>query len=197
VVIAHAALGVICDAARGPDADRHDSILISLTSKGSRHRADLQCAGLLTDLRCDLIRRAASRHGAFSLAPILLLGPPGLGKSRFVRALGETFEVPFRRVDRAGKSDARDFLGNARGWSGEAPAMPTVLLGEITVANPVVLIDELDKETVDSRNDSVARGLLAMLEPETARRWRDPCLGAEIDLSHIAWVLAAIATRLA
>ena len=148
-------------------------------------------AGVLTDLRRDLIRRAASRYGAFSLAPILLLGPPGVGKSRFVRALAETFEVPFRRVDRAGESDTRDFLGTARGWSGEAPAMPTALLAEIAVGNPVVLIDEIDKETVDSRNGSVAKGLLAMLEPETARRWRDPCLGAEIDLSHVGWVLAA------
>lgn len=130
-------------------------------------------------------------EGAFGFSPVLLLGPPGSGKSRLAQALAEAFGAPFLRVDRAGESDAREFLGTGAGWSSERPALPTRFLAEIDVANPVVFIDEIDKETVDSRNGSVSRGLLPMLEPQTARTWRDPFLSVEDDLPQISWILAA------
>ena len=148
------------------------------------------CAAFLEALRRDVGRRAAMNEGVFGFSPVLLLGPPGSGKSRLAQALAAAFGAPFLRVDRAGESDAREFLGTGAGWSSERPALPTQLLADIDVANPVMFIDEINKETVDSRNGSVSRGLLPMLEPQTARTWRDPFLSAEVDLSQISWILA-------
>lgn len=151
----------------------------------------------LAAMRLDLIGRAARRGEAFALSPVVLAGPPGCGKSRFVRAFAEAFGSPWRRVDRAGESDAREFLGTGVGWAGETAAMPTRVLAEIDVANPVIFVDELDKETHDARGGSLTRGLLAMLEPETASTWRDPLLTTTVDLSHIVWIIAVNdATRL-
>lgn len=146
---------------------------------------------ILDALRRDMIGRSARRHGAFSFSPVLLVGPPASGKSRFARELAAAFAAPYRRIDRAGESDARDFLGTSRGWSSEAAAAPTLFLSQVEVANPLLHVDEIDKETPDARNGSVHRGLLAMLEPTTASTWRDPLLGEEVDISHINWVLSA------
>lgn len=152
-------------------------------------------ASALNALRRDIIARAKTRHGGCSFAPILLLGPPGVGKSRFVRALAEAFALPFQRVDRAGETDNRDFAGTAKGWASAEVAMPVRLLARIDVANPLIFVDEIDKESMNSRNGAVSRTLLTWLEPETAADWQDPCLGVPVDLSHVMWALGANSTR--
>jgi ATP-dependent Lon protease len=59
------------------------------------------------------------------------------------------------------------------------------------VANPVIILDEVDKASDDRRNGRITDTLLAMLEPETARTWFDEALMEAVDLSHISWVLTA------
>lgn len=152
-------------------------------------------ASVLNALRRDILAHAKRHHGGCGFAPILLLGPPGVGKSRFVRALAEAFALPFQRVDRAGETDNRDFAGTAKGWSTAEVAAPVRLLGRIDVGNPLIFVDEIDKESMNSRNGAVSRTLLTWLEQETSSDWQDPCLGLPVNLSYVMWVLGANGTQ--
>lgn len=146
---------------------------------------------LLVQLRRDILGNASHNGGAVKFAPFLLVGPPGIGKTRFMRELANAFDLTFHRVDRAGETDNRDFTGTAKGWHSAEVSLPVRVLSRIDIANPLIFIDEIDKEAPDSRNGAVGKALLALLEQETARTWQDPCLGEAVDLSHINWALGA------
>jgi len=144
---------------------------------------------VLTALRRDLSRHLGRHDGAIGFAPFVLAGPPGVGKTRFVRAFAEAFGLAHRRVD-ATFDAARSFLGTATGWASETPAEPTRFLASITAANALVFIDELDKEPHETRHATLSDGLLALIEPESARAWRDPALLQAVDLSHLSWAIS-------
>ena len=122
------------------------------------------------------------------IRPLLLVGPPGSGKSRFARRLAELIGTGFRIIDAGSSSDDRDLAGTAHGWSNREPGAILRLIANCGTANPVVVIDELDKAGGSERNGDIRRTLLAMLERETSRLWFDECLQAFCDLSAVSWV---------
>lgn len=123
--------------------------------------------------------------------PLLLVGPPGAGKSHYAALISEAAEVPFVQVPMGGDSDNRSLAGTARGWTGAQPALAIVAMVQHMTANPIVILDEIEKVSGDRRNGSVHEALLAMLEPRTARCWYDRCLMAAVDLRHVIWVATA------
>ena len=146
---------------------------------------------LLEDIGTALTLSISSGRPWLSLPPLLLLGPPGVGKTRFVRRLSELSGVPYRLVNAGGSSDNRDFAGTARGWGTAKPARITEILRETEVANPLVLIDEVDKAGGGDRNGRIQAPLLTMLEPETRARFYDEALGTNVDLSYVNWIITA------
>lgn len=124
----------------------------------------------------------------FHLPPVLLLGPPGIGKTAYVSRLAELSELPVRTVALGGQSDNRDLKGTARGWSSGEPGMPLRLIMETNRANPILVLDELDKAGGSDRNGNVHDFLLQVTEPETARVFYDDFLQGHADLSWISWV---------
>jgi hypothetical protein len=147
------------------------------------------------DLLADIETAIALSIGAgtpwLSIPPILIVGPPGIGKTRFVRRLSELSGVPYRTINGAGSSDNRDFSGTARGWGTAHPSRIVEILCDTQVANPIVLFDEIDKAGGGERNGRAAATLLTMLEPETRSRFFDEALAANVDLSFVNWVLTA------
>lgn len=133
----------------------------------------------------DLLVPLAIGGGGLRMKPVLLVGPPGAGKSRFARRVAELLATPFMAVGCGGSSDAKLLSGTARGWaSGE----PSPILGHMLrtrCASPLVLLDELDKARSGSTAPPLESFLLGLLEPETSRRWRDGYLQAHCDLSHV------------
>jgi hypothetical protein len=134
---------------------------------------------------------AASLGGPVHARPLLLVGPPGLGKSRWCRRLGELLGVPMRRLSLAGAADSRLLTGTARGWSTATPGGVVEAVVASGVANPILLGDELDKAGGSERNGRIHDALLALLERETARSWFDECLRCDVDLSGVTWLFTA------
>lgn len=139
------------------------------------------------DLR---MRRSAGMDWAH-WRPLLLVGAPGSGKTRFARRLAEILGTGFGEVNAAGSTDNRSLQGTARGWSSASPSYVLHVIRQSQTANPVIFVDEIDKVSSGSSNGDIRATLLGMLEPLSAKAWPDECLLAPVDLSAVNWVLAA------
>jgi hypothetical protein len=139
-----------------------------------------------------LALQSLSRHAHFFVRPLLLVGDAGTGKTRFARRLAELAGVGFGRLDAGGSSDARALSGTARGWSSLAPCWPLQVMQQTDCANPVLSIDEVEKQGAPGNpNGRMMERLLGLLERESSKRWFDECLLTPVDLSRVSWVLTA------
>lgn len=132
-------------------------------------------------------RQAGAAHAHFR--PLVLVGPPGSGKTRLARRVASLLGTGFGEVTAAGSSDNRLLQGTARGWSTASPSYVLHIMRSAKAANPVILVDELDKTKPDGRNGDIRATLLTMLEPLSAKAWPDECLMAQADLSQVNWVV--------
>lgn len=121
--------------------------------------------------------------------PLCLVGPPGTGKSHLARLVGSLAGTGVRTLDLGGVSDNRTLEGTARGWNNTQPCWPAVAMAQTRTANPVLVLEEVDKAGGSAQNGAPLATLLTMLERETGRSYWDKCLLAEVDLSHCCWIL--------
>ena len=123
--------------------------------------------------------------------PLLLVGPPGCGKSHLARLIAERAGTGHAVLDLAGVSDNRTLEGTARGWTNAQPCLPAITINRTMTANPVICLEEIDKAGGSARNGDPLATLLTMIERSTARGYFDKCLLAPIDLSHVNWIATA------
>ena len=133
----------------------------------------------------DLVGRPTIR-----LRPLLLVGDPGGGKSRFARRLGELLGVGVWRED-ASRADGAVFGGTDRRWYSAEPCHPFLAIAQGKIGNPLVLIDELEKAGTRSDYGRLWDCLLGFLETETSVRYPDPALQTTLDLSQVSYIATA------
>lgn len=138
--------------------------------------AELECAWSLANSVVD------EAHAVFT--PLLLDGPPGVGKTLFAESLAMACGVPLESIDAASAQGSFEIVGTATHWDNTQPSRIFTALAEGPAANPLLLIDELDKASSDSRYP-FADALLPILEPRTAKRFEDSCLRAPFDASKL------------
>ena len=143
----------------------------------------------ITLIMSDLIGRR--RHGVLRLgmAPILLVGPPGTGKTRFVQRLGELLDTPNTVINLAGMTDVKLLKGVTRGWASNRTSRVVEFIQQTKVPNPIFILDEIDKARPATGNGGDPQdALLDLLEPGNARRYQDVYLMTECDLSHCVYI---------
>ncbi|MBY0260456.1 MAG: AAA family ATPase [Methylobacterium sp.] len=122
--------------------------------------------------------------------PTVLVGPPGAGKSRLVARLARHLGIGLWRVDATHDSGAA-IGGLDRRWANTEPAHPVLAIARHGVANPLILLDEIEKASTGTTHGRLWDGLLPMLERETASAYPDPAFQCAVDLSHVSWLCTA------
>lgn len=135
--------------------------------------------------------REFGSNQVFKIRPILLVGPPGSGKTSYCRALSEIIGVPFRTFMAGGSDSAIAMRGVARGYSTASPGFMPRFIAQEGVANGLMLVDELDKTSTGRHNGSLLDVMLQMLEYATSSIYYDEALEVRLDLSHLNWVATA------
>jgi ATP-dependent Lon protease len=146
-------------------------------------------AAVLDDVRKQ-IALCASSADPLELQPMLLLGAPGIGKTHFAKRLAELVATGYGFVSMSSLTAGWILSGASSQWKNAKPGkvFETFLNGQY--ANPLMLVDEIDKAGGDSQYDPLG-ALYALLEHDTARAFIDEFVELPIDASNVLWVATA------
>ncbi|MCA0424099.1 MAG: AAA family ATPase [Proteobacteria bacterium] len=198
---------------------RLEALLRLSIDAGGGHRPAFIASGALIKCLEALISKCPGFHGVisvwlgaahlscrsrtpFSVPPVLLVGSPGIGKTRFLSELANVLNVAMApgqapataRVACNTCSDAGMLVGHPISWRSAKTGEFTRALIASPVAQTLIVLDEVDKLTPATISDNPFNVLLSLLEPENSRRLRDEYLEIEFDLSHALIVATANST---
>jgi ATP-dependent Lon protease len=153
------------------------------------HEASPNFREVIDDLT-KFLALAVAGNEAVQFTPILLLGEPGLGKTYFARKLAQALSTGFEFVSMSSLTAGWVLSGASAGWQNARPGKVAQTLIEGEYANPVVVLDEVDKAGGDHRYDPMG-ALYTLLERDTAAHFKDEFIDVDMDASHILWVATA------
>lgn len=125
------------------------------------------------------------------LPTLLLVGSPGSGKTHFLMRLGELLNLAPLAVPVGGMADSMTLRGAPRGYSSSRPSLLVQHIVDTGVANPMVILDEIEKCGTGRHNGNALDVLLQLLEPGTAGRFLDECLQTHVNLAHVSFLATA------
>jgi len=143
----------------------------------------------LDDVKRQLALCQDSRD-ALEIAPMLLLGPPGIGKTHFAREIAHLLGTGMGFVSMSSLTAGWVLSGASSQWKGARPGKVFETLVDGAYANPVMVVDEIDKARGEHAYDPLG-ALYSLLEHDTAHDFTDEFAEVAIDASQVVWVATA------
>ena len=163
----------------------------NLNLKHARKVLDAQHEGLdeVKDRILEFLAVGAFK-GEIKGSILLLVGPPGVGKTSIGRSVADTLGREFYRFSLGGMRDEAEIKGHRRTYIGAMPGKFIQSLKEVQVSNPVIMLDEIDKIGASFQGDP-ASALLEVLDPEQNSEFLDHYLDLRVDLSKVLFICTA------
>jgi len=146
-------------------------------------------AEVLDDVKRQLALCQDSRD-ALEITPTLLLGPPGIGKTHFARQLSSLLGTGMGFVSMSSMTAGWVLSGASSQWKGARPGKVFETLVDGQYANPVMVVDEIDKTSAEQAYDPLG-ALYSLLEIDTAAAFTDEFAEVAIDASQVIWIATA------
>jgi len=141
-------------------------------------------------VRSQILLARANLTGLY-IPPILLAGDPGVGKTHFAQELAGVLGLPVHLQSMDTDVSNAAFLGSDKKWGNSQMGVLFELIGLGDYANPMVILDELDKASRHNSGGMATQSLHSLLEPVSARTVRDVSLEMEFDASRVIWLATA------
>lgn len=161
------------------------------------HGVDVVAVGRQLDARFPwfrdltaLLLRDLANGGVARLRNTLAVSPPGSGKTSYLQAFCDACGIPVVLYNAAGVADAA-FGGTSRQWATGRASVPLQTIQRFRVANPVIIIDEVEKAGTRSENGRLTDSLIALTERSGSRAFHEVYLDTDADLSAVQFLATA------
>ncbi|WP_338924795.1 AAA family ATPase (plasmid) [Pseudomonas silesiensis] len=182
-----------------PGKEEHEGFLATLQGHVSRAKdvenldnlakkySNLQS---VVDFLKPYVRHSFLKSQPLSFPPILIAGPPGIGKSKLMQELFSALGFKSQILHASQFTSGWALVGMQKGWNSAHQGIVAETMQDQLLYNPLICFDEVDKIKTDEKHVTVESALMRLLEPIEAKNFRDANFNAHHDVSGVNWVFS-------